>query len=98
MVITENEFKEWLQHPVTQEMKKALRAKCDGIMQEWAQGGFTRETCEATALKNAEMVGVVGAYEAVFDFTFLDIETELANGDEPIGATPPGASGAHQAV
>ena len=68
--IEEKEWKEWLVHPVTQRFREFLQELVAGTQAEWVNGTFTKDTCEATAMLNAEALGRVGAVLAIAEFDY----------------------------
>lgn len=73
---TEEEFKEWLLHPVTQEVMKVLAAKREDLRQLWEGGSFTDYSAETTVLVNVGNLGTCKGYAFVMDLTYEDLETE----------------------
>lgn len=87
--LSENEFKEWLEHPVTVAVKALFRAKRAELLNDWAEGKFTYPLAESTVMKNAEKIGVCGAYAEFAELSYEDYETENQDA-ERVGATPSG--------
>ena len=91
---TEQEFFEWLVHPVTIAVKEAFRAKREALRQAWEGGSFTDYTKEGTLLVN---VGNMGTCKGLATFTDLDYEqllTELEDDGQPKRPTAPGSGSA----
>lgn len=56
MVVKEQEFLDWLAHPVSQEYKVFLLKWRESLKEQWAAGGLVHDTVEATAIANASAV------------------------------------------
>lgn len=90
---TEQEFAEWLVHPVTIAVREAFLAKREQLRQHWEGGSFTDYTSEGTILVN---VGNMGTCKGLAAFTDLDYEqllTELDGNGEQQRPTAIGSSG-----
>ena len=75
----EEEFKEWLRHPITQQVKQMLNVKREELRQQWEGGSFTDYAQETTALVNVGNIGTCKGYAFV---TELDYETFIAEIDD----------------
>ena len=83
---TEEEFKGWLTDPVTEAVFKHLpRAKVQELQDMWANGNFTMETIEASALKNAEVIGELNAWRTLAALDYSYLVTQLKEEEEPDG-------------
>lgn len=80
-MISENEFKEWLQHPVTQAVKELLEAKRETLRQQWEGGSFTDYSIEATVLTNVGNMGTCRGYAFLAGLEFEDFLTEVETAD-----------------
>ena len=76
-MISETEFKEWLEHPVTLAVKQALEGKREALRQAWEGGSFTDYTEEGIVLVNVGNIGTCKGYAWVQDLTWEELETEL---------------------
>jgi hypothetical protein len=87
----EEEFKEWLRHPITQQVKQMLNVKREELRQQWEGGSFTDYAQETTALVNVGNIGTCKGYAFV---TELDYETFIAEIDDgkQVGVETPGIS------
>lgn len=57
-VITEEVFNDWLQHPVTEALRREiLPAKVGQLHQAWENGQLTAESFEGTMQQNAKAIG-----------------------------------------
>tara|TARA_R110000868_G_scaffold100928_1_gene277827 strand:+ start:543 stop:785 length:243 start_codon:yes stop_codon:yes gene_type:complete len=79
-MIPEKEFREWLEHPVTRDVKKFLASRRETLRQDWEGGSFTDYTSEGVALTNVGNIGLCRGYAAVMDLTYEELVTELDNG------------------
>lgn len=87
--ISEQEFKDWLTHPVTLAVKEVLAEKREILRRQWESGAFTDYDNTAMGLVNVGNIGTCRGYAFVQE---LDYETYLSEleDEQPIG---PGASG-----
>lgn len=76
-MITEEEFKGWLGHPVTRAVMQVLAAKREELRQAWEGGAFTDYTKEGTALVNVGNLGTCKGYAFVQELTYEQLEGEL---------------------
>lgn len=77
MLLSENEFKEWQQHPATKVLIEWLEAKRAEIREQWELGNYTADTCEKTAMLNASALGIAEGYFDVINLDFETIESDL---------------------
>jgi hypothetical protein len=56
-MISEQEFKDWLQHPVTQEFRKVLAAKRADLRNEWEQSNPAEYAEQTFVLASVGNVG-----------------------------------------
>ena len=73
---TEEEFKEWLQHPATQTLMKVLGARREELRRQWEGGSFTDYAKDTTALVNVGNVGTCKGYAFVMELTYEDLELD----------------------
>lgn len=76
-MISESEFNDWLQHPATLAVKKALDVKREALRQAWEGGSFTDYTQDAMNLVNVGNIGTCKGYAWVQDLTWEELEGEL---------------------
>ena len=74
--VTEEEFKEWLLHPVTQEVMRVLEARREELRRQWEGGSFADYSIETTSLVNVGNLGTCKGYAFVMDLTYEDLETD----------------------
>ncbi len=70
--VTEEEFHNWLLHPVTEQFREFLRASLVDLQNQWVEGNFTTETSDGTAQANARSIG---RGQTLLDVLNLDFET-----------------------
>ena len=79
MTISEEEFMDWLLHPVTVEVKRILNAKRESLRQAWEGGSFADYAVDTTALVNVGNIGTCKGYAFITD---LDYETYIGELNE----------------
>ena len=79
--ITEQEFLDWIQHPVTKTLLTILEAKREDLRQRWESGAFTDYEKEATVLVNVGNLGTCKGYAFVTDFTYEQYLMEIDDGE-----------------
>ena len=90
--VTEKEFKEWLEHPVTIAIKKVLEAKRDLLRRQWESGHFTDYDMSSMALVNVGNIGTCRGYAFVQELDYEGYTTEIDD-EERKRARTPGSSG-----
>ena len=63
--LRQEDKEQWLLHPVTRRLLQALSERVDEFRSAWADGQFTHQTTEGTALKNAQAIGQTQGIEGV---------------------------------
>ena len=91
------EFLEWLEHPMTEQLRAWARRKREALKESWAQGSFSDGFDVAMAVKNAGATGACSAYLEVEKMDFETLSEELDDG-EFIGARPEGQGGTGSSV
>lgn len=76
-MISETEFKEWLEHPVTLAVKEVLEKKREYLRLSWESGAFTDYSDIAMSLVNVGNIGTCRGYAYVQDLEWEELETEL---------------------
>ncbi len=76
--VSQQEFDEWLEHPVTQCVREVLAAKRETLRQQWEGGSFTDYEKDAMILVNVGNLGTCKGYAFVTDLTFEQLELEQA--------------------
>lgn len=76
-VLTETEFLEWKQHPMTVALMELLEAKRDTLRRQWESGAFTDYEKDATTLVNVGNLGTCKGLAFVVDLTYEDYIGEL---------------------
>ncbi len=75
--VSEKEFSEWLEHPVTAAVREVLQAKREALRQQWEGGSFTDYEKDAAILVNVGNLGTCKGYAFVTDLTFEQLESEI---------------------
>lgn len=70
---TEEEFKSWLAHPVTQAFKRSLEARVSELQLEWVNGNFTAPEATSSMQLNARALGRAQAFAFVAEMEYADI-------------------------
>lgn len=92
-MIDKDQFDEWLDHPVTMAAIILLEKKREGLRMDWEYGRLTTETCEGTAMKSVNSIGVCEGIAAFTELVYEDFITEAEDGKQ-VGVETPGSSGA----
>lgn len=66
-IVTRQDKADWKTHPVTKEFFKELGIAREAILEEWAAGGYTEESSEGTAQKNACALGNLQMIEQIWN-------------------------------
>ena len=77
-------FNEWLLHPVTKQLREAVRARQEGLKERWAAGAFTDMHRFGNAMLNAKAVGQYQELDWLNELEFTDLypEMEIVNVNE----------------
>lgn len=95
-MITQREWEEWTNHPVTQEYHRILKLLRHRALEDWANKKFVGDTPEHTIQANAHALGGVGILERLVTLDIDDLESiekEIADGREQGRYIPPWAVG-----
>ena len=87
--LMEEEFNDWLRHPMTQALVAILHAKREELRQQWEGGSFTDYDRGTTALVNVWNLGTCKGYAFVCDLTYETYVSEIE--DESIRIEAPGS-------
>lgn len=71
--MNQEEYNDWLQHPVTEIYRSYLSKMRMTIMEDWASGVFTAESAEGTAQKNAVGLGQLQLVEDLLNLTHEEL-------------------------
>jgi hypothetical protein len=74
---TEQEWKEWQQHPATLALRKVLGNWQSNLKEQWAAGVFTDQSQFATAISNAKAIGNCEVIGRLIDFEYEQLEGEM---------------------
>lgn len=97
-MISQEEFNEWLQHPVTKAVRAVLAAKRADLRNEWEMSNPTAFTKDELILAN---VGNIGWCRGLAFAETLDFETyamEIEDDQQPKRTGPEGGRGPDQDV
>ena len=77
MEIKEQDYLDWLGHPVTQAVRQLCRLRQEELKERWASGEFTDLSQFGTAILNAKAIGNYEAYEKVRKLDYEELRGEL---------------------
>lgn len=83
--LTEAEFNEWKQHPMTQALMEIIEAKRDILRRQWEGGSFTDYDKGTTALVNVGNVGICRGLAFVAELTYEDYVSEIDDEQQRTG-------------
>ena len=75
---TEQEFKDWQDHPATKALHDLLLERRNDLKEQWASGAFTDQSQFGTAILNAKAIGNCEAVELILN---LEYEQLLGESD-----------------
>ena len=70
------EFHQWLEHPVTEQLFRYLEKKRDELKEAWATGAFAAPTIEEMAIRNAAAQGAASVLEEVLTLDVTSFSEE----------------------
>lgn len=76
-MVNEEEFADWLQHPVTQALREVLAHRREQLRRQWEGGSFTDYSKDGTILTNVGNMGTCRGYAFVEELEYEILETEL---------------------
>ena len=85
MSVTEQEFNDWKQHPMTRELMRVLAAKREELRQAWEGGSFTDWQSESMALVNVGNIGTCRGYAYVQGLDYEQYLTEITDREKSGG-------------
>ena len=91
MALSEEQFGEWKNHPLTLEVMAALRKKRQDLMELIASGRFTHERADTTAIDTAAAIGECQCLKSILEMSHDDYLSELEQNDGPIESKRPSA-------
>ena len=98
-MISEQEFNDWLLHPVTVEFRKVLAEKRAGLREEWEQSEPLAYTKESFVLANVGNIGWCRGLAWAESLEYEQYLTEIgANDGKSVGVGTSGSRGPHQDV
>lgn len=81
-IVSKEEILAWYEHPCTQALKLALEGDYIEVIEEWANGTYTDNTAEGTAMLNAKALAQAQSIDSVVDWM-----EDLKSGDLFEGGT-----------
>jgi hypothetical protein len=76
---SEQEFMDWLAHPVTRVMRQALSARRESYRQQWEGGSISELSMAGYAILNAAAVGECKGLAFAQELDYEDLKGELEN-------------------
>lgn len=76
-LLMESEFKEWLEHPITKDVKLILQARISELKNKWASGAFTDMSQYGTAILNAKAIGTCEAFDRVIGLDYVQFSEDI---------------------
>ena len=73
------QYDNWLAHPMTVRLNRYLRQERELLKEQWANGAFTAETSEKTALLSANAVGQCEVLSTILEIQPDQLFQEEAN-------------------
>lgn len=77
---TEQEWRDWKQHPCSEVMRIILNNWKEQLKSQWAAGSFTDLSQFGTAILNAKAIGNCEAFDRMIELEYEQLEQELDNG------------------
>lgn len=66
--MTEDEIKNWLDHPCTQALRLTLKGDYIDYHKNWENGSFVDQSVEGTAQRNAKALGAIEAIRLISEY------------------------------
>lgn len=66
--MTQEEIKNWLDHPCTKSLRLTLKGDYIDYHQVWENGGFTSETSDGTSQMNSKALGAIEAIKLISEY------------------------------
>ena len=66
-LLMQEQYDNWLAHPVTVLLNQYLRRQRELLKEQWANAGFTADTSEKTALLTANAVGQCEVLQTILE-------------------------------
>lgn len=71
LTVSNGEFAEWLNHPVTKELIKSIEGASKVVMYDWANGVFYTRDAEQQALGQCKALSRI--HEDIFEHAFVEV-------------------------
>lgn len=72
--LEEQDFIDWLDHPVTQKFMTFLAQRKEDLKEQWASGAFTHVERYATAIANAKAIGRCEELSRILELEHTDLQ------------------------
>ncbi len=82
MALSEEEFKAWLDHPVTRDVRKVLSLRRESLKSEWEAGRYSDLTSHGYIMLNSAAIGECRGLAYVLDLSHADLIQELEDGND----------------
>lgn len=94
-LLSEEAFKDWLEHPATRALKAWLVKRREDEKERWASGDFVTPDPTATAIRQAAVIGQCKLCAELLALEYEQlVDEEESNGEyERVGTTGPGSAG-----
>lgn len=80
-LLTEELFADWLQHPVTEAVRKALGKKRRENKDAWEEGNVMDLAKDTQMLRNAANIGLCQGYKYIQELTHEQLRGDLEDDD-----------------
>ena len=93
---TQEEFQDWLTHPVTQAFRRLLEEGAKGLMEQWAEGALQSADPNETQSASLQALGQLKIYRQLKELDYEQFTASFDRGDIPqaksVRTSPLGAS------
>ena len=94
-MLSEDDYKSWLEHTGTKHFLAAMRQKKEVLKEQWAAGKFTDLHEYATSIKNAKAIGQCEEIDWILDMDHNVINAEIEDGEyDRLNSLGQGSAGA----
>ena len=77
---TEQEWKDWMEHPATLAQRKWLSQYREVLKETWASGAYSDQAQFGTAIANAKAIGMCQILEDLQNLQYDQVIGELSDG------------------
>ena len=93
---TEEEYLDWLSHPVTKAFRRLLEEGAKGLMEQWAEGSLQSSDPHETQAASLQALGQLKIYRQLKELDYEQFTATFDRGDipvsKPVRTSPLGAS------